>query len=129
MRNALKSLKQDHSIMILSADKDCAIVVLDTKLLPLQDVNTDRDRTVQTPEQRPNRLLEPKSHGKAATTQTKREPTGDRINQDQAESETTTQNLRRTKNTQSQRTAYGQSGHQARILCPLTGNSSYTVKN
>ena len=31
MRNALKSLKQDHSIMILPADKGCAIVVLDTE--------------------------------------------------------------------------------------------------
>ena len=44
--------------------------------LPLQDLDTDRDRTVQTPEQRPNRPLKPKSHGKAATTQTKREPIG-----------------------------------------------------
>ena len=32
MRNALKSLKQDHSIMILPAEKGCASVVLDTAL-------------------------------------------------------------------------------------------------
>lgn len=31
MRNTLKSLKQEHSIMILPADKGCASVVLDTE--------------------------------------------------------------------------------------------------
>ena len=51
-------------------------------------------------------------HGKAATTQTKREHIEDRIQQDQAEAEATTQNLRRTKNTQSQRTAQTHS-----VLC------------
>ena len=42
-------------------------------------------------------------HGKAATTQTKREHIEDRIQQDQAEAEATTQNLRRTKNIQNDR--------------------------
>ena len=72
--------------------------------LPLQDVHTDQDRTVQTPAQRANRLLEPKSHGKATTTQTKQEHIGDWIQQDQAKAEATSQNLNCTKNTWSQRT-------------------------
>ena len=34
MRNALKSLKKDHSIMILLADQGCAIVVTETTTTP-----------------------------------------------------------------------------------------------
>ena len=34
MRNALKSLKKDHSIMILPADQGCAIVVTETTTTP-----------------------------------------------------------------------------------------------
>ena len=68
MRNALKSLKQDHSIMILPADKGCAIVVLDTEAATTPRCQWWRRVAVQRPYRR-------NSTGRVTWTQQRSEPT------------------------------------------------------
>ena len=140
MRNALKSLKQNNSIMIPPADKGCAIVVLDTetyhsKMSTLIETGPykllNKDPTERLSQKATEKLLQLKRSGNLSETEynkirpkQKRPPRiygVPKIHKANAPLRPIVSCV----NT----VAFDLSGHLARILSPLTGSSSYTVKN
>ena len=72
MRDTLKRLKEDESIMVLPAEKGYASVVMDTYHTKNKDVNPNQEWTLPAPQQRPNRPSDPEVAQKAANLEVKR---------------------------------------------------------
>ena len=84
MRDALKSLKEDESIMIFPADEGRATVVM--------NINTYRAK--MSPQQRSDRPSDPQVVRKAAYLEAKRISVRDCLQQDQTPTQTAAWNLR-----------------------------------
>ena len=84
MRDALKSLKEDESIMVLPADKGRASVVMDTTTYQakISTLIENGLRTVPAPEQRSDRPSDPQVVRKAANLEAKRTSIRGRLQQD-----------------------------------------------